>query len=379
MANDRLSSFGGKVDPNEIHKFQFYITTSGTKQSFAYDKMREVLMEMGQGKSSFNLGAGYELACMHGQLDLDHINELREQDTFNPLSFAREYESVWTGTSDNSLVQLDDLLQARTLTRAEEKHCGDKNVDYILSYDVARAEGSQNANCALAVLKIIPRGDGTFQKHLVNMYSFEGTHYNEQARFIKKKVNDFKAMVIVVDANGQGKGLVDILVTECDENPPYAVINDDRYNRYKTENSIPILYALSSNTLDDKAANIHNTFINYISNHKVQMLYTEAQAKSELNKKKSTEVQAKQLLPYIMIDLLCEEIMNLEYKQSGNNTQVKQISRSINKDKFSAFEYALHYVYTLEMKNQKRKREKIDVSQYFASKAPISSMNKRGR
>lgn len=372
MANDRLSSYGGKVDPNEVHKFEWYITTSGTRQSFAFEKMREIMIEMAQGKSAFNLGSGYELACMHDQLSLDFINDLRDRPTFNPLSFAREYESQWTGTSDNSLVQLDDLLDSRVLKKAEDKASNEKNVEYILAYDVSRSEGSQNANCALVVIKIIPRGDGTFQKHVVNLFSFEGTHFMEQARFIKQKVNEFKASMCIVDSNGVGKGLVDILVTECDENPSYSVINDDRYNKYKHENSIPMIYAMSSNTKENKASDIHNVFVNMISNNKVKLLVSESQAKTDNGKKnKDSEAFSNLLLPFTMTDLMCEEIMNLEHKNSGNATQVKQISRSINKDKFSALEMGLYYIYLLEKKNQVKKREVVDVSKFFVVKSPI--------
>jgi hypothetical protein len=368
MANDRIAACKGK-DENEIHKFEWYITTAGTRQSFAFEKMREVLQEMSEGKSAFNLGAGFELACMHGQLDIDFINDLKTRPTFNPLSFAREYESVWTGTSDNSLVQLDDIIESRVLTKAEDKASNEKGVEYVLAYDVARAEGSQNANCALVVLKIIPRNDGTYQKHLVNIYSFEGTHFQEQARFLKQKVNDFKARIVVVDSNGAGKGLVDILVTECDENPPYSVVNDERYDRYKQPNSIPMVYALSSNTKENKASTIHNVFVNIVSNKKVKLLHTESEAKANIDKKiKDSEVKSKSLMPFIMTDLLCEEIMNLEYKQSGKETQIKQISRSINKDKFSAFEYGLYYVYTLEQQNQIKKNERADAWKFFAVK-----------
>lgn len=66
-------------------------------------------------------------------------------------------------------------------------------------------EGNANAQSALTVLKIIPKGDGTYSKHVVNIFTFEGTHFREQALFLKQKVNDFKAKVLVVDANGLGK------------------------------------------------------------------------------------------------------------------------------------------------------------------------------
>jgi len=193
MANNRIAMCKG-VDPDEPHKFQFMITTAGTKQSFAFKKLREVLEEMRQGKSAFSIGNSYELPCMHGQLDIDFVNEQRESPSFNPLAFSREYESIWTGSSEHSLVSLEDLNQCRTLTHPEDKY-NEKNKDaeYVLSYDVARSEGNENAASALTVVKCLPKGDGTYIKSVVNLYCFEGTHFLEQALFLKKKVNDFKA------------------------------------------------------------------------------------------------------------------------------------------------------------------------------------------
>lgn len=367
MANDRIAMCRGK-DPNEMHKSQYYITTAGTRQSFAFEKMMEVLMEMGIGKSAFNLGSGFELPCMHEQLDEEFINDLRDQPTYNPLSFAREYDSIWTGSSEDSLVSLEDLRECRTITRAEHKAM-DKDADYVLAYDVARAEGSGNADCALVVIKIIPRGDGTYQKHLVNIYTFKGTHFKEQALFLKKKVNDFRARVLVIDVNGLGKGLVDMLVLEIDENPPYEVINDDTYNKYKTENSVPLIFGVSSNTKETKASQIHNVFMNMISNHKVKMLVTESKAKAERKSKKNEDSEdvANELLPFIMTDLLQDEIMNLEYKSEGSSdTKIKQVSKAINKDKFSAFEYGLFWIYLLEKKNAIKKRESADAWKFMA-------------
>ena len=77
------------------------------------------------------------------------------------------------------------------------------------------------------------------------MYSFEGTHFLEQAQFLKKKVNEFKASILCIDSNGLGRGLVDYLVTEIDENPAYEVVNDERYDRYKTPSSIPMVLILT--------------------------------------------------------------------------------------------------------------------------------------
>lgn len=380
MANDRISEFGGKKDPNELHKFQYFVTTAGTRQSFAFEKLKEISQAMSEGKSAYVLGAGFELACMHGQLDIDFINELRLKPTFNPLSFAREYESVWTGSSDHSLVSLEDLNVCRTLKKAEwkadKKEMDRDNVEYVLAYDVARAEGKNRADCALAVIKITPKGDGAYQKDVVNIFTFEGTHFVEQARFLKRKVEEYSARMLVVDANGLGKGLVDQLVIKVDEHPPYSVVNDDRYDRFKTEDSIPMVFAITSQSKDMKAADIHNVFMNSITNHRVRLLNTEAEARASYKEGTESEKIARECLPFTMTDLLCEEIMNLEYKQAGNQTKVEQISKSINKDKFSALEYGLWYISTLEKNNKVRRESRTDGWKFMAIKKPKSSLER---
>ena len=366
MADRRIAMCGG-VDPYEIHKTETYLTTAGTRQSFAFKKMWEILVSMVRGESAFVLGSSFELPCMHDQLDLNFIIEQKESPNFNPLSFQREYESVWTGSSSDSLVSLDDLNKCRVLEVAETKAM-DKDAEYILAYDAARAEGAANAQCALVVLKIKDRGDGTYTKHLVNIYSFEGTHFLEQALFLKEKVNEYKAAVLLVDTNGMGVGLVDFLVTDIDSNPVYSVTNDDRYDKYKTPNSIPMIYAISSVRKETKSSDIHNNFTSNISNQKIKLLKSEAYVKSKLfkNKRIDTDKYVELSQPFIMTDLLCDEIMNLEYKQSGNETQVKSISKGIGKDKFSALEYGLYWIYLKEKKNKiRRETVNVNISEIF--------------
>ena len=363
MANSRIAMCGG-VDPNEIHKQEIFSTTAGTKQSFAFKKMQEVLFDMATGGSAFALGCGYELPCMHNLLDINFVNEQKESPNFSPMAFQREYESIWTGSSTDSLVSLDDLNKCRVLVTPEDKAV-DKDAMYVLSYDVARAEGKTNAQSALIVIKVKEKGDGTYTKHLVNIYSFEGTHFAEQALFLKRKVNDFNARILCVDINGLGIGCVDYLVTEIDENPAYEVVNDDRYNKYRTPTSIPMVFAINTSSKDMRNSDIHNIFVNNISNQKIKLLKSESSVKSLFFEKKgmTAEKYSKIAMPFVMTDILCDEIMNLEYRQAGNETKIREISKSINKDKFSALEYGLFWIYLEEQKNRiKRDTTNIDLS-----------------
>jgi hypothetical protein len=368
MANNRISA-NGKEDPNELHKPQVFVTTAGTRQSFAFQKLKEVLEGMAEGKSAFVLGSGYFLPTMHKLLSIDYINDLKESPSFNVMSFEREMGSVWTGTSDNSLVKLEDFNDSRVIANPEDKAV-DKKSRYILAYDVARAEGNSNANSALVVIKIKDRGNGTYSKHVVNVYSMEGTIFKEQARFLKKKCNDFNAEMLIIDGNGLGIGLVDVLVTEHDENPPYEVVNDDRYNKYKTDQSIPMIYMIKSQSKDDNASDIHNLFMNWVANKQVKFIVSETNARTQYKKKNGEEL-ASILAPHIMTDLLQEEVMNLEYVNSGGKTKVRRISKSIQKDKFSALEYGLWYIHGLEKKNRARLSEKaFDPNAMFLARKP---------
>ena len=124
---------------------------------------------------------------------------------------------------------------------------------------------------------------------------------------------------------------------------------------------------------DTRSSDIHNVFINHISLNKIKILKSESSIKNEFmtHKKMTPEKYAELSKPFLMTDILCDEIMNLEYKQSGNQTQVKQISKGINKDKFSALEYGLYWIYLEERKNQIKKQENyIDISKLFNFKKP---------
>lgn len=366
LANNRKGA-DGKVSPYEIHKQLMYVTTASSRQSYAWEQLYSVMMEMANGKSAFVIGNDWTLPVMFDQLDPDYIEEVRNDPSMSPLQYAREYMSIWTGSSENSLVQLQDLEKCRVLTKAEVQSVkGDHK--YIISVDVARSERKRTATTAISIFKLIPRGNGTYIKHLVNIHTYKGNmHFEDQSIYIKELVEKFNASMVVVDGNGLGRGLIDYLVKE-DRYPSYSVVNDDSYDKYKMPNSLPLIFNVMSNTKETSASNIHNNFMTVIANHDLKLLISENTIK-EKSKSKDYEKLGEKLAPYVETSLFVDEVMNLTYEAQGHNTKVKQVSKQMDKDRYSAVSYGLYYIYLEEQKNQQRKKESFgNAKSFFAVK-----------
>jgi hypothetical protein len=365
----------GEVDPNEPHKQQIYVTTAGFKNTFAYQKMIQILIWMVTKDNAFVMGGDYRIPVMHKLLDENFVEELKEDGTFNELSFAREYQSIWSGSSEDAFFDVNMIDRNRVLTTPEfEPDKKDKDSFYIISADVARVEGKQNANTVAHVIKATPRSNGTYLAKVVNTVVLHGEHFQEQSIKLKKMVFKFDARMLVVDAQGAGVGLVDFLVKENidDETgdivPPFSVVNDSDYDKYKTPTSLPLLYAIKATNAN--ASQIHINCLSQISSGKVKFLVDEMTAKQNLLKTKKGQTMsptemADYLAPFINTSLMKEEMMNLRQKQSGQNIQLERINSKLQKDRFSALEYGLWYLKLLEDENINKNNNSFDDYFFF--------------
>lgn len=384
LMNVNRRSRNGEVDPNEPHKAQIFVTTAGYKNTFAYQKLMQLLVWMViKDDVSFVFGGDWRIPVMHNLLDPNFVEELKEDGTFNEQSFAREYESLWSGTSEDAFFNADLIDRHRTLLSPEYEPDvkNAKNAFYIVSTDVARVAGKQNADTVAIVTKCIPRENGVFTKHMVNMFVFNGEHFETQSIRLKKLVFHYNARQLIVDANGLGVGLVDFLIKEnVDENtgeifPPFSVTNDDDgvYIQYKTDKSLPLLFNVKANA--SNSSKIHVNCLSQISSGRVKFLIDEMTAKAKLfNTKKGKEMSgeevAKYLAPFITTSIMKDEMLNLQQKQEGNTIKLERINRKLGKDKFSALEYALYYIKMLEDKNINRRTVVEDISQFMMIRTP---------
>lgn len=359
---------------HEYSKTQAYVTTASHRQSYCFEKFNSLFQDMASGKPTIVLGTSYEMGTDFGTLDMEDVIDKQNDATYSPLSFDREYRSIFTGASEGSLVNSEDLNKTRILTepifKASKQDRANPNVQYVLSYDVARANGKSNANSALVVYRIEDRGDGTYIKHLVNIFTMEGAHFEQQAKFLKQKVKDYSATILCVDINGMGWGLVDYLTSEIDDNPPYSIVNNSDYDKYKKANSIPMIFAVNASSKETKNSNIINHFMSVIVSNDVKLLTTEGIAKNNMLEFDGRNY-AEKILPFVQTDRLVDEIMNLEYVNNGNSGTVKQVSNKIQKDRFSAMAYGLYWIFLQEVKNKsRRKTDDIPIEKFVKTRKP---------
>ena len=357
----------GTVHPEEtLNKSQIYVTTAGYKNSFPYDKLITLLVRMAtEPEKAIVMGGTWRIPVLVKLLDANFIKDLKNDGTFNEASFAREYESKWSGTVEDAFFNGDYFDRNRKLQLPENEHSGRSATGayYILSVDVGR----KGCDTVICVFKVTPQSQGPAIKSLVNIYTLSDMHFEDQAIYIKKTYYKYKARTVVLDGNGVGLGLVDYMVkSQNDENgdflPDFGVENDEEgyYKKYRTNNTeFDALYVLKANAPINTEA--HANAQTQMQAGKVKFLVHEREAKEKLMGTKKgqnmkPEERTEYLKPFTLTSILKEEMMNLREENEGVNIILKQANKGIKKDKFSAFEYGLYYIKQEEESKKRRKK-----------------------
>ena len=378
MNVDRRLADGSRIESETVNKSQIYVTTAGWKNSFAYQKLMQLLIqEIIDPSEAVVLGGTWRVPVMEKLLKKSFIEELKLDGTYNDASFSREYESEWSGDVENAYFSAERFDKHRQLLQPEYEHSNrGKNAYYIISVDVGR-KGCTSEVC---IIKVTPQVQGTSLKSLVMLYSYEDEHFENQAIYLKKLYYKYKARTLVIDANGLGIGLVDYMVKAQidpetgDVLPDFGVMNDDEgfYKKFKTANTeFDAMYLVKANAPINTEAYAYCQ--GQMNSGKIKFLIDEQQAKVKLmGTKKGQEMDASkramELMPFTLTTILREQMLNLVEENEGVNILLKRVSKTIPKDRFSAFIYGLYYIKQEEDKKRKRRNRNISSLMLFSSK-----------
>ena len=359
------------VNEREPNQQRIFMTSAGVKTSFAYDLLIDDFIDcIIHPESTFVFGCDYRVPVLHSLLDKTYINKLKTSSSFSEDSFAREYASIWSGSSEEAWFNFDKMSKYRKIKNPETHAISRANSEqfYLLSVDVGRL----NDQTVCCVFRINVSGDGKYYATLVNLYvlgrTAETKPFRIQAMDVKKIMRKFNPREVIIDTNGLGLGMADEMIQEqVDEfgnvYPAYGFANDDDYIKIQPKDAIRILYGIKANgPLNSK---IHGNAYSRINGGMVRFLIKEQEAKNALlstkqGQKMSVMQRVKRLMPHEMTTKLFEEMANLRLKKTGASMDIvlEQINPRYPKDKYSAFAYGLWRIKELEEEQAKRRRRR---------------------
>lgn len=378
LMNVSRQCLDGTTQEDEVlNQSQLYITTAGYKNTYSYEKLIQTLVQMIiQPDKAYIMGGTWRIPVVAGLQSKNFINDLKKDPTFNEASFGREYESVWSGTVEDAFFDGEHFDRNRSLEKPENEYSrrSSEQAYYILSVDVGR-KGCQTVIC---VFKVRPQSKGDSIKNLVNIYTLEDAHFQDQAIMIKKLFYKYKARRVVIDGNGIGGGLIDdMVISQTDKAtgdyyPPFGVYGGTQadaaqyYKKYRTDDTEDnAVYIMKANAPINTEA--YTTVQTAIDSGKIKFLIDDKLAKNKLlgtkvGQNMTPEQRKEYLIPYSLTSILKEEMLNLREENEGVNIILKQANKGIHKDKFSALCYGLYYIKQEE--DSKRKKKKFNAKEW---------------
>ena len=367
----------GQTDPNEqLNKSQIFVTTAGYKNTYSYEKLIETLCRsVVRPKDAIVLGGSWRVPVIFGLLDKNFVRDLKMDGTFNEDSFEREYESKWTGDIESAFFNSERFDRNRRINLPEWKYSNKTSKDgyYVMGVDVGRF----GCSTEVVIIKVTPGANEMPRKRIVNIYSFEEEHFGMQALKLKRLFQQYKCRIAVIDGNGLGAGLVDMLTMDTIDPDTgetlynWGVINDDdnKYKNMKTDDTIvDAMYIMKANQVLN--SEMYAYCQSEINAGRVIFLVDESIAKNKLmsqaqGKKMSAGQRADYLRPFVQTSVLKDQMLNLVYENDGAHIILKQASRKIKKDKFSALIYGLYYCKMQEDSRTKKKKRDISKFMFF--------------
>lgn len=331
------------VDPEELNQQINFFTTPGFRGSDEWQRNLSMIRNMIDLKGQMVLGSDWMLGCWYGR-GSSKSQILDKKETTSPIAFNQNYGGKWTGSSSNSLVNINKLMDRRVLTQPIFE-MSKSTEEYYIGVDVARSQNTNNNQSSIAVVKVNRNHNNRITSiDVVNLYNVSNVlNFSAQACIVKKFKNLYNAKMVVVDGNGLGSGLVDELLKEG-----YDPITKESLGCWDTINTdnLPEMEGSERCVFDLKAqsaqSRIITTFIDMVDSGKLRLL---EKRHNNIFDDNTDEKFESDIMPFLQTDLLIEEVSNLKIKYLNNGgLTVERVVSKLNKDRFSALAYILWYI-----------------------------------
>ena len=349
------------TNPEELNQQINFFTTPGFRGSDEYRRSLQMIRDMRDLKGKIVLGSDWMLGCWYGR-GSSKSTILKKKIDSSPIAFDMNYGGNWVGSATGALVNINRLMNCRTLTEPILMSTSETD-EFYLGVDVARSQKKSNNQSSIAVGKVIRGSDGKIEEvqlaniiHISNMLNF-----STQACIVKRVMKRYCAKAAIVDGNGLGAGLIDELMKETydpktgETYPAWDTMNTTA--EPETKNAEECLYDLKAQSGQTR---IISNFIDMIDSYKLRFL--ENRNGGDYAIKDDDDLNSK-VMPYVQEELFFQEVGNLKLIQNGKNLSVEKVLNKFDKDRFSAVAYLLYYI--IKIKDNSNDENKFNAESYI--------------
>ncbi len=338
---------------------QVYASSAWHSSHWSYERFKSYFANMlDDSKKYFCVDLPYQLAIMENLLQREQVEDEMSEADFDPFSWEMEMCGFWAGSNGDEFFKYDDVAVRRKIKNAfypleiyKNHHIAIPelmtNERRILSVDVALMSSRKNKNdaSALWINSAVPTDNNDLISNFVYGESHEGLTTDDLALLIMRDFYQFKCTDLVLDTNGVGLSVFDMLI-KPQYDPDYGVtydamtcINDtEMAKRCKIKGANKVIWSVKADAKynSNSAQLLRAGFLN----GNINLLRTDVDVDDELKKirgyKQFTQrEQALLRVPYVQTTLLVNELINLEHELKGTNIRIYERS-GMRKDRYSS-------------------------------------------
>ena len=378
---------------------EIYMSSAWYKSHWSFDKAKAFTVNLLDDKKKYFIcGLPYQIAIKESLLSREQIEDEMSETDFDEIKFSIEMETLWYGDKDGSFFSFEDVVKNRRLKQPIYPYPNKlnkipdllANERRILSVDVAlmaSKKGKKNDASSIIINSAIPKNGTSYTSNIIYMENHEGLNTDELALIIRKLYDKYKCTDLVIDSNGVGTGVFDMLVQDIIDRETgevyYALscCNDKAMaERCKVDNAPKVIWSIKASASFN--SEICTLLRSGFQKGKINLLVSEFECDEILkdkikgfNKLLPFE-QTQYKLPYINTTLLVHELINLQYEIKGNNVRVFEKTGQ-RKDRYSSLAYNYWVQCQLErefLREQNKTFNIVDYTNAFRAlnKKPIS-------
>jgi len=322
-----------------------YITSACPKSFEFFTEFERIIQRRARGdKRYFACVLDYHTPINEGLTTEEYYEE--ERRSLPDITFQMEYESKFIGAAEDSAFPYDLVQSCRTLNNIEMEQPKGSKSRYIISLDIATSKAKGSDNSVLMIQKFTEKKDGSFNKQVVHIRSYNGEPLDFLAEEVRKyfHVKFPNSEKIVYDARGIGdsfdrffdKPWIDI---ESGREYPPLVVDDEPLANPDAQQALHPFRAV--NTLNQR---IYTNLRVALEKQTIEL-----PSSSRAIKEKKDRMSKEEFANFIEADALQIEMGNVVGKIGASGNVLYDVPKStMHKDRYSSLAMGNDYISELE-------------------------------